>query len=83
MDIRYLSENEIAVFNTEQLQIAINEIFARHGRCFKTAETDAYFRSKSWYCPDASKTDEQIIAEFNEYEEMNEELLEKRREMLN
>lgn len=83
VDKKYLSENEIAVFNTEQLQLAINEIFARHGRCFKTAETDAYFRSKSWYCPDDSKTDEQIIAEFNEYEKMNEELLEKRREMLN
>lgn len=83
VDTRYLSENEIAVFNTEQLQLAINEIFARHGRCFKTAETDVYFRSKSWYCPDTSKTDEQIVAEFNEYEKMNEELLEKRREMLN
>lgn len=77
---RYLSENEVESFSTDQLQLAINEIFARHGRCFKTEEIDAYFRAKSWYQPDASKTDDQITAEFNEYEKANEELLEKVRE---
>ena len=77
---RYLEETEVTSFSLDQLQLAINEIFARHGRCFKTAEIDSYFRSKSWYQPDASKTDEQIVAEFNEYEKANEELLEKVRE---
>ena len=77
---RYLEETEVTSFSLDQIQLAINEIFARHGRCFKTAEIDSYFRSKSWYQPDASKTDEQIVAEFNEYEKANEELLEKVRE---
>ena len=77
---RYLEETEVTSFSLDQIQLAINEVFARHGRCFKTAEIDSYFRSKSWYQPDASKTDEQIVAEFNEYEKANEELLEKVRE---
>lgn len=77
---RFLNQSEVESFSLDQLQLAINEIFARHGRCFKTAEIDSYFRSKSWYQPDASKTDEQIVAEFNEYEKANEELLEKVRE---
>lgn len=76
---RYLSEAELSGLTQEQIQLAINEIFARHGRCFTTEKMDTYFRSKSWYRPDPSKTDDQIIAEFNEYEKANEELLEKLR----
>ena len=76
---RCLSEDELSGLTQEQIQLAINEIFARHGRCFTTEKMDTYFRSKSWYQPDPSKTDDQITAEFNEYEKANEELLEKLR----
>jgi len=76
---RCLSEDELSGLTQEQIQLAINEIFARHGRCFTTEKMDTYFRSKSWYQPDPSKTDDQIIAEFNGYEKANEELLEKLR----
>ena len=55
--------------------MAINELYARHGRVFATPEIAAYFQSKSWYQPDESKTDAQIVAEFNEYEKANAEPL--------
>ena len=32
-----------------QLWIAKNEIYARHGRKFKNASIQKYFESKSWY----------------------------------
>lgn len=79
---RYLGAEEIAGLSLNDIQNAINEIFARHGRAFQTAEIAAYFQAKSWYHPDASKTDDQITAEFNEYEKANEKLLENRRDEL-
>ncbi len=77
---RYMTEEELGTLTKDQIQLAINEIFARHGRCFKMEEFDQYFRSKNWYQPDPLKTDDEIIAEFNEYEIANEALLEKLRE---
>lgn len=79
---RYLSADEIAGLSLDDIQNAINEIFARHGRVFQTAEIAAYFQTKSWYHPDASKTDEAITAEFNDYEKANEKMLEERRDEL-
>ena len=66
---------EVASFDSEKVQMVINEIYARHGRVFKTQEVAAYFQEKSWYHPDDSKTDEQIVSEFNEYEKANVDLL--------
>lgn len=79
---RYISEDEIADLSLNDIQLIINEMFARHGRVFKTASVAAYFQAKSWYQPDPSKSDEQILAEFNAYERANEEMLEKRRNQL-
>ena len=76
---RYINEDEIAGFSPENIQLAINEIFARHGRVFSTSEIAAYFEAKSWYQPDQTNTDDQINAEFNEYEKANEKLLERMR----
>lgn len=33
----------------EELRLARNEIFARHGRKFDDAQLQSYFESKSWY----------------------------------
>jgi hypothetical protein len=74
---QYLEETVVSSMSAADIQLAINEIFARHGRIFLTAEYDQYFRSKSWYQPDESKTDDQINAEFNEYEKANIDLLSK------
>lgn len=79
---RYISEEEITGFNLDDIQTAINEIFARHGRVFKSAEIAAYFQTKSWYQPDPSKTDDQISAELNNYEKANEKMLENLRDEL-
>ena len=35
--------------DSETTRLAINEIYARHGRKFSTPEIQAYFDSKSWY----------------------------------
>ena len=46
---RYLTEADLSGLSHEQLCLARNEIFARHGRIFKTPEIAAYFNTKSWY----------------------------------
>ena len=37
-----------------QIRIARNEIYARHGRIFKSDDLADYFASKSWYTPSVS-----------------------------
>lgn len=46
---RYLTEEDIAGLSNEELELARNEIYARHGRIFDTDEIREYFESKSWY----------------------------------
>ncbi len=48
-DSRVLSEADLAGLSHEQLCFARNEIYARHGRIFRTPQIAAYFNSKSWY----------------------------------
>lgn len=78
----YLTESEIAAKlatctgyspGKDYAQDAINEIYARNGYIFKTAEVLQYYQAKSWYTPDANFTD----AQFNVYEKHNIALLEK------
>ena len=45
----YLTRADLAGLSQEQLRLARNEIYARHGRKFKTKEIQDYFNSKSWY----------------------------------
>jgi hypothetical protein len=47
--IRYLTEDDIRHLSTEQLRLARNEIFARHGRLFQDAALQAYFDARPWY----------------------------------
>lgn len=46
---RYLEETELDGMNADELQMAINEIYARHHRKFVTRSIQDYFDSKSWY----------------------------------
>lgn len=46
---RALTTAEVAGLSKDQLKIARNEIFARHGYIFTTPEMKSYFESKSWY----------------------------------
>ena len=51
-----------------------NEIYARHGRKFQSAELQNYFNSKSWYSGtiEAADFDESVL---NDFEKKNAELL--------
>jgi len=46
---RAITDAEVSALTSDQLRIALNEIYARHGRRFKDAELQAWFDSKSWY----------------------------------
>ncbi len=67
---RLLTPEDIKNLSSKELRLAINEIYARHGRIFNTEEYKIYFNNKSWYTEkiDSDKFDERI---FNEYEKNN------------
>lgn len=46
---RYLSRADLLGLSKDQLRLARNEIYARHGRKFQSRELQEYFESKSWY----------------------------------
>ena len=46
---RALTEADLEGLSWRELCLARNEIFARHGRIFKTPEIAEYFNSKDWY----------------------------------
>lgn len=66
----YLASSDIADMNKDQLQMAINEIYARHGRKFVLKEVQEYFDSCSWYkgTIDAADFDVNVM---NQYEGAN------------
>jgi hypothetical protein len=48
-DSRYLTDAEIRALSQEEMFIARNEIFARHGRGFKDEGLQKHFKSTGWY----------------------------------
>lgn len=46
---RYYSESELMALDSKTLSYARNEIYARHGRLFRSSELQNYFNSQSWY----------------------------------
>lgn len=48
-DKKYLTDNDIKDLSKDQLALARNEIYARHGYVFKESKFKSYFESKSWY----------------------------------
>lgn len=46
---RVYTYDELSGLSKDELRLAINEIYARHGRMFDSAEYQNYFNSKSWY----------------------------------
>lgn len=82
-DRRYLEEDEVSYLEYETLRIAINELYARHGYVFKAEDLRSYFESKDWYVPveGIENQNDTIMAQFNEYEKANVQLLAKYRDM--
>lgn len=70
-DTRYYTKSELSALTKNQLAIARNEIYARHGYIFeKNKEMKEYFEGKSWYkgTTKSSNFDESV---FNKYEKKN------------
>lgn len=70
---RYLTDEELQNYSSSDLELAKNEIYARHGRQFVTQRISDYFNSKSWYqgTVDPDTFDAQQDQIFNEYELAN------------
>ena len=46
---QYLTDSDVVGLDAASLRIARNEIYARHGRRFKSEDLQSYFDGKSWY----------------------------------
>lgn len=71
---RYLTGEELRRLSKEELRLARNEVYARHGRMFNSEDLQQYFNSKSWYHGEilADRFDESVL---NEYEKKNLDLI--------
>lgn len=56
-DFENLKKLDIEGLSKEELKIARNEIYARHGRMFQDKSLQAYFNSCSWYTPSIAPED--------------------------
>ena len=72
-DSRYLTDADVEGLDLDQIRLAINEIYARHGRAFQTEDLNKYFSSKSWYTPLYSADEFAAIEDsvMNDYEKEN------------
>lgn len=75
---RYLTDSDIDGMSLREINYAKNEIYARHGRKFKSVELQTYFDSKSWYTGkyEPADFDENYSSSMlNTYEKKNAEFL--------
>ena len=73
-DSRYITEEDLSSLSADEILLARNEIYAKHGRIFNNAALDEYFRSKSWYQPTVAGsdfTDSYAASVFNDCEIAN------------
>lgn len=61
----------------EEIRIALNEIYARHGRIFQSEDLNVYFASRSWYEPKYSAEEFSAVESsiMNDCEKKNIEFL--------
>ena len=74
---RYLTDADVEGLTIQEINYGKNEIYARHGRRFKSQELMDYFESKSWYqgLYDPQDFDDNYAYTLNEYERRNSEFL--------
>jgi len=70
-DTEKLTRADLEGLTKEQLRLARNEIYARHGMIFGVEDLDHYFATKSWYKPTVSFTDFYETVEMSIVEEEN------------
>ena len=72
--VAYLDYDDYGYLDDDSLDIAINEIYARHGAMFKDRRIQGYFDSQYWYVPtvpaDQVKSGA-LNSHFNKYEKTN------------
>lgn len=78
-DTQYLTASEVSSKSKADLRIARNEIMARHGRIFDSADLKEYFESKSWYHGTVSPEDfdKNLDSRLSDVELANIELIKK------
>ena len=76
-DTRYYTKAELSALSPEELRLARNEIFARHGRIYESADLREYFYAQSWYEPlyTAEEFDPHMDEILNRYEKANVETI--------
>lgn len=73
-DSRYLTADDLKDLSEEELRLARNEIYARHGRKFIDESLQAYFDSCDWYEGTIEAADFQESS-LNDYERKNLDLI--------
>ena len=77
---KQITAEQAAALSNDDLQIAINEIYARHGYAFQTSQKMMdYFASKSWYTADPNMTDMSLVP-LTDIEQKNLDILVKERD---
>ena len=72
-----LQESDLLNLSAEELRIAKNEIYARHGRLFVDTELQSYFNGCSWY-RGRIEPDEFDEGMLNELERANVQIIQSR-----
>ena len=71
-DSREITEDDIAGLSRDDIQLRINEMYARHGYVFTgNASAAEYFSQQDWYSPDDSLTQDDALAQFSKLERQN------------
>ena len=70
-----LNNSQVESLSNDELNIAVNEIYARNGRIFQSASLAEYFNSQSWYEPKYTADEFDKNVNLNQYEQYNINLL--------
>lgn len=63
-----LLDSDLSSLSKEELVLARNEIFARHGYVFQTEPYKSYFKGKSWYKPNSNfKGNDEELSKIERY----------------
>ncbi len=74
LSTRYITLDDIRRYDSGQIRVLRNSIYARHGRYFKDARLSEYFYTQSWYNPYRKEVPQ---SELNKYEKANIQFLKK------
>lgn len=70
-DSAYYSTADLSGLSDQELYVARNEIYARHGRTFKNADLQNWFNQMSWYQGIYSPEEFDSKVQLNDYEKQN------------